>query len=320
MMAAMRSWRLKGLAAEVVVSVAASVATARTTNARRDAGAAPPGRVARRGTEVGRRAPAMVKAEEAAERPRQHAPLRTTMRVVIIVVMVRRGCRGDARRVRGAVFDCRVRTARATVGASRANPSANLRLTRRRAGLDSRHAAFRIFSLHVARASNMAALSFVASVAVRPIVAPVAGRKVVSTNVSAIGGFGPNMPADEYRQKMEAKKKLIAQNKCVSRNDDTSDRSVSTRLPRTRADPPFLIVARIRRAKAGTKKRSAALFGFGKKKEEPAPEPKKGFFGMKKATPAAKAQPKKRFGEGLPGRRKGPVVEEKKTFSLFGKK
>ena len=33
-MAAMRSWRLKGLAAEVVVSVAASVATARTTNAR----------------------------------------------------------------------------------------------------------------------------------------------------------------------------------------------------------------------------------------------------------------------------------------------
>ena len=41
MMAAMRSWRLKGLAAEVVVSVAASVATARTTNARRDAGGAP---------------------------------------------------------------------------------------------------------------------------------------------------------------------------------------------------------------------------------------------------------------------------------------
>lgn len=167
----------------------------------------------------------------------------------------------------------------------------------------------------------MAALSFVTSVASRPIVAPVAGRKVVSTEVNAIGGFGPNMPADEYRRKMEAKKKLIAENKCVPRNDDASIRSVSTRPPRTRADAPTPIVPRARRAKAGAKKGSAALFGFGKKKAEAAPAPKKVGFGMKKAaTPAAKAQPKKRFGEGLPGRRKGPVVEEKKKFSLFGKK
>ena len=170
----------------------------------------------------------------------------------------------------------------------------------------------------------MAALSFVASVASRPIVAPVAGRKVVSTEVNAIGGFGPNMPAEEYRQKMEAKKKLIADNKCDSRNDDASIRSVSTRLPRTRADAPTPIVSRARRAKAGAKKGSAALFGFGKKKAEAAPAPKKVGFGMKKAaTPAAKAAapaPKKRFGEGLPGRRKGPIVEEKKKFSLFGKK
>ena len=41
---------------------------------------------------------------------------------------------------------------------------------------------------------------------------------------------------------------------------------------------------------------------------------------MKKATPAAKAQPEALQRRGLPGRRKGPVVEEKKPFSLFGKK
>lgn len=60
----------------------------------------------------------------------------------------------------------------------------------------------------------MSALSFAAAVAVRPAVKAVKVQSVnVNTTVKAIGGFGPNMPADEYRKKMEAKKKLIEANK-----------------------------------------------------------------------------------------------------------
>ena len=95
------------------------------------------------------------------------------------------------------------------------------------------------------------------------------------------------MPADEYRQKMEAKKALIAANK----------------------------------AKAASKKGgSAALFGFGKKKEAEAPPAKKGFgFGGKAKAAAAPAKKPTRFGANLPGRRKEPLEEKKKAFSLFGK-
>lgn len=76
----------------------------------------------------------------------------------------------------------------------------------------------------------MSSLSFVSSVAARPVAAPArAARKAVSTEVKAIGGFGPNMPADEYRQKMEAKKALIAANKCVA--PSTVARRASRREP-----------------------------------------------------------------------------------------
>ena len=61
----------------------------------------------------------------------------------------------------------------------------------------------------------MSALSFSAAVAARP--ALVGDKTRASSRVNketrAIGGFGPNMPADEYREKMEAKKKLIEENK-----------------------------------------------------------------------------------------------------------
>ena len=61
----------------------------------------------------------------------------------------------------------------------------------------------------------MSALSFSAAVAARP--ALVGDKTRASSRVNketrAIGGFGPNMPADEYRKKMEAKKKLIEENK-----------------------------------------------------------------------------------------------------------
>ena len=61
----------------------------------------------------------------------------------------------------------------------------------------------------------MSALSFTAAVAARP--ALVGDKTRASSRVNketrAIGGFGPNIPADEYKKKMEAKKKLIEENK-----------------------------------------------------------------------------------------------------------
>ena len=43
----------------------------------------------------------------------------------------------------------------------------------------------------------MSALSFTSAVAARPVGAAKAAKASVSTKVSALGGFGPNMPADE---------------------------------------------------------------------------------------------------------------------------
>ena len=148
MMAAMRSWRLKGLAAEVVVSVAASVATARTTNARRDAGAAPGegGAAGHRGGPAragdGKSGGGRGATQAARAVAHHHAGGNHRGHGDGAVEAMRDACGGSS------TAAC---ATRATVGASRANPSANLRLTRRRAGLDSRHAAFRIFSPRCAR-------------------------------------------------------------------------------------------------------------------------------------------------------------------------
>ena len=102
----------------------------------------------------------------------------------------------------------------------------------------------------------MSALSFTSAVAARPVGAAKAAKASVSTKVSALGGFGPNMPADEYNKKMAAKKATIEANK----------------------------------AKGGAK--AGGLFSFGKKEAAPAPPAKKGFgFGAKKAAaPAPKAK------------------------------
>jgi hypothetical protein len=136
----------------------------------------------------------------------------------------------------------------------------------------------------------MSALSFTSAVAARPVGAAKAAKASVSTKVSALGGFGPNMPADEYNKKMAAKKATIEANK----------------------------------AKGGAK--AGGLFSFGKKEAAPAPPAKKGFgFGAKPAfakkdnKPAALSS----FGAGLPGRRKvagAAAPAEKKGFTLFGKK
>lgn len=85
--------------------------------------------------------------------------------------------------------------------------------------------------------------------------------------------------------------------------------------------PPRSPLPHLTRAKAASKKGgSAALFGFGKKKEAEAPPAKKGFgFGGKAKAAAAPAKKPTRFGANLPGRRKEPLEEKKKAFSLFGK-
>ena len=49
----------------------------------------------------------------------------------------------------------------------------------------------------------MSALSFTSAVAARPVGAAKAAKASVSTKVSALGGFGPNIPADEYNKKMK---------------------------------------------------------------------------------------------------------------------
>ena len=61
----------------------------------------------------------------------------------------------------------------------------------------------------------MSALSFSAAVAARPALVGDVTRASsrVNKETRAIGGFGPNIPADEYKKKMEAKKKLIEENK-----------------------------------------------------------------------------------------------------------
>lgn len=106
----------------------------------------------------------------------------------------------------------------------------------------------------------MSALSFSAAVAVRPAAlnAGVKAPRVVNTTTKALGGFGPNMPKEEYLKKMEAKKKLIEANK----------------------------------AKAAGKKQGGGLFG--KKAAAPAAPEKKGLFGKKPAA-AAKKEEKKSF-------------------------
>ena len=65
------------------------------------------------------------------------------------------------------------------------------------------------------RSRTMSALSFSAAVAARPALVGTKARATSKVNkeTRALGGFGPNMPADEYRKKMEAKKKLIEDNK-----------------------------------------------------------------------------------------------------------
>ena len=153
----------------------------------------------------------------------------------------------------------------------------------------------------------MSALSFTSAVAARPVGAAKAAKASASTKVVALGGFGPNMPADEYNKKMAAKKALIEANK----------------------------------AKVGAKK-AGGLFSFGKKEVVPEPPAKKGFsFGFKKAAAPAPAPKAKMFakpafakkdskpaalsslGAGLPGRRKpagAAAPAEKKGFALFGKK
>jgi hypothetical protein len=65
--------------------------------------------------------------------------------------------------------------------------------------------------------TTMSALSFSAAVAVRPVAAGnvVRARSTARTanTTKALGGFGVNMPKEEYQQKMEAKSRLIAANK-----------------------------------------------------------------------------------------------------------
>ena len=95
--------------------------------------------------------------------------------------------------------------------------------------------------------------------------------------------IGPNMPKEDYLKKMEAKNKLIADNK----------------------------------AKAAAKGGGGGLFG---KKAAPAPKApeKKSFFGGKKAAAAPKAPEKK----SLFGKKPAAAAkkEEKKSLFSFGKK
>ena len=144
----------------------------------------------------------------------------------------------------------------------------------------------------------MSALSFTSAVAVRPVAVANAAKASVSTRTVALGGFGPNMPVDEYKKKMEAKNALIAANKAKGA------------------------------AKTGG-------FFFGKKAAAPAPAAKTGGFSLftkKEATlVAAKKSVTKKdtkpaalssFGAGLPNRRKtvaAAAPAAKKGFSLFGK-
>ena len=59
----------------------------------------------------------------------------------------------------------------------------------------------------------MASLSFTSAVSMRPVLAAKATKTIVSTKANALGGGGPNIPAADYKKKMEEKNKLIAANK-----------------------------------------------------------------------------------------------------------
>ena len=60
---------------------------------------------------------------------------------------------------------------------------------------------------------TMASLSFTSAVSMRPVLAAKATKTIVSTKANALGGGGPNIPAADYKKKMEEKNKLIAANK-----------------------------------------------------------------------------------------------------------
>jgi nuclear pore complex protein Nup62 len=171
----------------------------------------------------------------------------------------------------------------------------------------------------------MSAFSFTSAVAIRPALAAKAVKASVSTKVNAIGGFGPNMPADEYKKKMAAKKAEIESNKAKG-----SAKSGGFSFGKKAVAPAPA-------AKTGG-------FSFGKKAAAPAPAAKTGGFSFAKpafakketAKPKPAAKPTKMapkpaalssFGAGLPGRRqvagaasaKKPVEAKKSGFSLFGK-
>lgn len=130
----------------------------------------------------------------------------------------------------------------------------------------------------------MSALSFSAAVAVRPAAlnkAAKATRAVnVNTTTKAIGGFGPNMPKEDYVKKMEAKKKLIEANKAKAAAKKQGGNKPATGKNTEEKKP---------------------LFSFGKKPVVPVVEEKKSLFSFGKKPVVAK-------------------VEEKKPFFSFGKK
>ena len=329
-MEAMRSCLLNGF---VVVFVSASVATARTAKSTRDPGIATRRDVAGREGE-----PRVENAEDAALRPRHPTPLRTTRRVVIIAAIAIGEDSSNARRVASSSVVTRVARERWRQNQSTLCPHPlflpnrrfwattstlvdwicrerrlvdenvpqrqKARSIRRVCLLETRLTVRAVVTLLRTLPTTMSALSFTSAVAARPVGAAKAAKASVSTKVSALGGFGPNMPADEYNKKMAAKKATIEANK----------------------------------AKGGAK--AGGLFSFGKKEAAPAPPAKKGFgFGAKKAAaPAPKAKTFAKpafakkdnkpaalssFGAGLPGRRKvagAAAPAEKKGFTLFGKK
>jgi len=49
----------------------------------------------------------------------------------------------------------------------------------------------------------MASLSFTSAVSMRPVLAAKATKTIVSTKANALGGGGPNIPAADYKKKME---------------------------------------------------------------------------------------------------------------------
>ena len=119
----------------------------------------------------------------------------------------------------------------------------------------------------------MSALSFSAAVAVRPAAlnaSDVKARRVVvnTTTIKALGGFGPNMPKEEYLKKMEAKKKLIEANKAKAAGKKQGGGGLFGKKPAAAAQ------------KKEEKKKS--LFSFGKKPAAEKNEEKKSLFSFGK--------------------------------------